>query len=361
MDVPIADAIQALNLAVAGLLPPPASPQLAPDVLINPVKSHLSGIGGYVGLHPEPNGQIHARKLRAQIVIRVKANSIGDLGAAESTVTNALLGANQNNLRSQGIYRISRDTVFGTTYEQDDGLAVPAGRDIRFDVDFEYRQLPDAPEGSIDILALDLMLRTTDGKATLLYGGDFASDPLAAFASVDDSPVSNGPSVWAFNAALGRVEQTSSISGGSNPFNASKRGACLVLRNALVERPPADLVLHAELGADSGGIGLVFNFVDADNFYFFLMSQPTPYRFLGKKIAGDFAFLDSGGQDNGNAYDPGEHRIRLIQQGGEISLSLDGTTILTARENAPPPVGSVGFLARSCPTARFQSLRWIGL
>ncbi len=71
MDVPVADAVEALNLAVTGLLPPPASSALAPDILINPVKTHPSGIGGYVGLHPDPFGEVHARRLRVQLVVRV--------------------------------------------------------------------------------------------------------------------------------------------------------------------------------------------------------------------------------------------------------------------------------------------------
>lgn len=65
MDVPVAKAVETLILAVTGLLPPPVSPALAPDILINPVKTHPSGIGGYVGLHPAPFGEIHARWLRS--------------------------------------------------------------------------------------------------------------------------------------------------------------------------------------------------------------------------------------------------------------------------------------------------------
>jgi hypothetical protein len=362
MDVSVADAIQALNLAVTGLLPPPANPALAPEILVNPVKSHLSGIGGYIGLHPEPNGEIHARRLQAQVVIRVKADSLGELGFVESAVTNALLGADPTNLRTQGIFRIVRDTAFGPTYSGPDaGLSAAAGKDIRFDIDFEYRRLPDAPAGVIGELPLDLLLQTSDGGVRVLYAADFASDPLAAFTPFDDAPVANGPGNWVFNAALGQVEQTTAVSGGSNAFNPSKRGTYLVLQSALIARLPRDWVLTAEIGADTGGLGLVFNFQDIDNFYFFIMSQPTPYRLLGKKFAGTLAFLDVGGQDTGNGYGAGDHRVRLVQQNGELQLAIDNVAVMSARENVPPSPGSVGFLCRNCATARFLSLRWLGL
>ncbi len=361
MEVPVADAIDALTAVVAGLLPASPDPAFAPDLIVNPMKSHASGIGGFVGLHPEPAGEIHARRLRAQIVIRVKANSVAALSAAESSVTNALLRASETQLRSRGVYRIVRDTEFGVSYVgADSGLAAAAGKDIRFDVDFEYRQLPEDAAGVIETVPLDLMLQTTDARAETLYADDFATDPLADFTAIDDGTLSSAGN-WSYNSVLGRVEQTSTASGGNNPFNPNKRGTYLVLRSSLVARIPTDWILHAELGATSGGIGLVFNFRDVDNFYFFIMSQPTPYRLLGKKVGGAFSFLDVGGQGPNRTYEPGDHRVRLVQQDGELELALDGRPVLTARENAPPPPGSVGFLSRSCPTARFHSLRWLGL
>ncbi len=362
MDAPVADAVQALRLAVAGMLPPPASPELTPDVQVNPVKSHPSGIGGYVGLHPVPRGEIHARRLQAQVVIRVKADSVGGLGVAESAVANALLTADQTNLRGQGIFRIVRDTGFGPVYlGPESGLTVAAGKDMRFDVDFEYRKLPDAPAGLIDSLPIDLLLHATDNPPRLLYGADFSADPLAAFSAIDDAPVNNGPGSWTYNAGPGQVEQTSLVSGGSNAFNPSKRGTYLVLRDTMVPQLPRDWVLFAEMGAEAGGLGLVFNFRDLENYHFFIMSQPTPYRLLGRKAGGTLSFLDAGGQDDGNSYGPGDHHLRLIQQNGELQLAIDNAPVLTAREHVPPPPGSVGFLCRNCATARFRSLRWVGL
>lgn len=360
--VSVADAVEALNVAVTGLLPAVDNADFAPDISVNPVKTHPAGIGGYIGLHQTPVGAIHARRLKAQVVIRVKAESLAALSGSESLVANALIGANPANLRSQGIYRISRDTEFGEIYQGvDQGLDVAAGKDIRFDIDFEFQQPPKSPEGLIDSISSDLLLNTGDGSPRVLYQADFDSDPLTDFTPIDDSSTSSGPGNWLFNSTLGRIEQNADISGGSNAFNASKRGTYLLLSSTAVAEAPQNCLLQAEVGADSGGIGLVFNFQDIDNFYFFIMSLPTPYRFLGKKIGGSFSFLDSGGQDNGNAYSPGDHSLRLIQQNGEFELAVDHTPVLQGREDTLPTPGSVGFLSRNSATARFQSLRWLGL
>jgi hypothetical protein len=362
MTVSVADTIQALNQAVTDLLPPPAGPDLAPDILINPIKSHPTGIGGYIGLNRSPIGEIEARSLKAQVVIRLKADTLVDLGTAESSVTSTLIGANPTQLRSQGIFRISRDTSFSQFYNgAADGLTAAVGKDIRFDVDFEFQRPPDSPSGVISTIPLDLLLHRTDNPAQQLYGEDFDTDPMPGFTAHDDTPVTNGPGNWGYNSSAGQIEQSAGIGGGSNTFNASKRGSYLVLQPVLVSTQPENWLLHAEIGADSGGIGVVFNFQDIDNYYFFIMSLPTPYRLLGKKVDGSFSFLDSGGQDDSNGYSPGDHNLRLIQQNGELEIALDHTPIMRARENTPPPAGSIGFLSRNSVSARFQSLRWLAL
>lgn len=363
MDVPVADAVEALNLAVTALLPPPASPSLAPDILINPVKTHTSGIGGYVGLHPDPFGEVHARRLRVQLVVRVKADSITDLATAENDVTRSLVAADPSVLRSQGIFRISRDTGFNQFYlGADDGIAAAAGKDIRFDVDYEYRQLPDTPAGRMDELQLDLLLQETDGRLRPIYAADFDTDPLAAFAVIDHAEVSTGPGSWSFEPVTGQVEQTTSVRGGNNNSNSpNKRGTNLVLLPSAVPQLPADWVLHAEIGANGGGIGLLFNFVDIDNYHFFMMNRPAPFRFFGKRESGAFSFLDVDGRDDTTGYDAGEYRIRLLQQHGKLELAIDNIPVLSGRDNSTPPSGRVGFFCRNCPTARFRSLRWMGL
>lgn len=362
MIVSVSDTVQALSAVIAGLLPAQPDPALAPDIQVNPTKTHPAGIGGFVGLHAQPLGEIHARRMLAQVVIRVKADDLSALSPSESAITNALVGANPTLLRSQGIHRITRDMNIGQLYRgAEDGLAVAAGKDISFNIDFEFQRLPQESEGVITTIPLDLLLHSTGNPVQELYNVEFDSDPLPVFDALDDSPATNGPGNWTFNSATGSVEQDSAISGGSNGVNASKRGTYLVLHTGAVARQPENFLLQLDLAADSGGIGVVFNFQDIDNFHFFIMSMPTPYRLLGKKVAGAFSLPDNGAPDASNGYEPGPQRLRLVQQNNALHVALNALPILSATENAPPTAGSVGFLCRNCATAQFRSLRWLAL
>jgi hypothetical protein len=241
-------------------------------------------------------------------------------------------------------------------------MTVAAGKDIRFDVDYEYRRLPDGPSGVISELPLDLLLHQTDHGPQLLYGDEFGADPLAQFEISDDIQVTNGPGAWNYDAAGEQVVQTASIRGGNNNGNSpNKLGTRLVLQPSVIARQASNWVLHAEIGADQGTIGLVFNYVDSDNYHFFLMNRPGPYRFLAKREGGVFSFLDVGGRDNSTGYDAGDYSVRIVQQHGEFQLAIDNTPLLSGRDNTTPPDGRVGFFCRNCSTARFRSLRWVGL
>jgi hypothetical protein len=362
MNVSVSDTVNALSTVIAGLLPAQPDPALTPDIQINPTKTHPAGIGGYIGLHPEPVGEIHSRRMQAQVVIRVKAGDLATLAPSESAITNALLGANPTSLRSQGIHRIIRDASFGQLYRgAEDGLDIAAAKDISFDIDFEFKRLPQEDESVISTIPLDLLLHSTGNRVQPLFSAEFDTDPLLAFDAIDDSATSNGPGNWVFNSAEGRVEQDSSINGGSNGINASKRGTCLVLQPGAVVRQPEHFLLQVELAAQSGGIGVVYNFQDIDNFYFFIMSMPTPYRIFGKKVGGSFSALDNGAPDAVNGYGAGFQSLRLVQQNNEIQVALNGVPVLSASESSPPVAGSVGFFCRNCATAQFRSLRWLGL
>ena len=256
MEVSVTEAVAALDAAIQGLLPGAPDPALAPEVRINPLTSHLAGVGGVLGLNREPPGEIMARRLSAHVVVRVKAGDLAGLAAAEARVTNALVGADANGLRAQGIFRLARDhSLPDLVLSAADGLPSGAGKDIRFQVLYEFRKLPDEPSGVIDALPLDLMNHTTDGRPRELFRSEFATDPLALFDPFDDAGAGGGPGVWSYDAAdpalAPEVRQTSAIGGGSNNFNASKRGTSLVLRPAAVTGPVRDFVLWASCRSPS--------------------------------------------------------------------------------------------------------------
>lgn len=362
MEVSVAEALDALNNRLATLLPSIDAP-LDPEILITPERTHAAGIGGYVGKHPDPFGEIHARRVKAQVIVRVKADSVAGLSAMEANITRALVAASPNALRTQGIFRITRDTDFqSTVLSADDGLGANAGRDLRFQVDFEYRRLPDAPAGVIEDLFIDTLLHRTDNKPDELYYNRFLDDPLADFTPFDDPEANNGPGQWAYDSDQHTIIQTSPITGGSNGFNASKRGTLLVLNPSLASSTPANWLLHAQMDASHGGLGLIFNFQDINNYHFLLLNLPTPYTLLARKSQGEFSFMDEGGQAQGVSYTADETlNIRLARQGDEYSVRINDEFTLTARDHSGDPPGSVGLFCRNNATARFRSLRWIAL
>lgn len=363
MDVSVSEAVDALRTTVNDLLPGIADPALVPDVHVHPVKTHLAGIGGVIGKNASPVGEIGARRVKARVIVRVKADNVAGLLDREMAVTSALTGASTISLRTLGIYRLTRDSDFeSTVLGPGDGLAVGAGKDIRFDLDYEFRKVPDASGAVITDLPVDLVQQTTDNTALELYRSEFLVSPLADFDAIDDGSATGGPGSWTYDAINQSIVQTSAISGGSNNFNASKRGTYLTLRTA-VAPPQRDFVLHASMSTGtSGGIGLVFRFQDANNYYFFLMNRPSPYRLFGKKVADSLSFLASDGRDATVGYEPGRfHNVRLAAQGDTFDLAIDGVTALTGHDGSITEPGAIGFMSRNNSDAQFRFLRWVGL
>lgn len=360
MDVPLSEAVAALQSEIAGLLADPGEPSLEPEVSVDALRSHLSGIGGLVGLNRDPSGEILARRLDARVTVRVKANSLAALAAVEAEATTAIVGADPVLLRSRGVHRITREVEgTDTVLAASDGLSAPAGKDLRFKVIYEHVRLPTAPSGVLETLPQDVTFAAVSRAARELYDAEFEADPLADFDIVDDPDATGGPSAWAYDAAVQELRQTSSITGGSNNVNPSKIGTYLVLRQAVLGQAIADFLLHAQVRSDvSGGIGLVFRFADIENFGFFLMNRPSPYRLFGRQIAGASSLLGSSSADRSAGYEPGHwHRLRLLAQGDRFEVAVDERVVLQTRDQSLDAAGSVGFICRSAASARFRHLR----
>jgi hypothetical protein len=368
MPANLVEAVAALDTTLRGLLPAAADPALAPELFVNPLRSHFAGVGGVVGIRSTaPAGEVTALQLTAEAVVRVKASSAAQLSAAEASITLALLGADPVSLRSSGVFRIRRTGETGD---------LPAGappdiaqRDVRFEVLYEFSKLPDVAGGIISTVPVDLVLRTAAGSAvTPLLRVDCEQDPLALLEAVDDDGL-NEPGQWQYDPAQRELRQTSSAGGGSNNFNASKRGTYLLVRSSGTPPAPSNFVLRASLRSDGGGgIGLVFRFQDLDNFYFALLhdngnpAAPFRYRILGRKLAGAFSFLEAGGADGASGCPPGTwFSLRLAAQGEQFAVAIDGVEVLSGRDPGIALPGRVGFMCRSAAHARFRFLQWDAL
>lgn len=364
------EAVSALNATLHGLLPIAADPALATELFVNPLSSQLVGVGGVVGVRTlAPAGEVMARRVKAEVVVRVKAPTVAQLAATEANVTTALLGADPVNLRSNGVFRIER------ILESIDRLvSLPtdiAGRDVRFEVLYEFSKLPQVGEGVIASVPLDIIQRTAVATAkspAQLLLVDFEQDPLALFEVVNDSGLSE-PGNWQFAATERELRQTSAAGGGSNNFNASKRGTMLLVRPAVTPPATANFVLNASVRSDSsGGIGLVFRFQDIDNFYYALLhddgnaNAPFRFRLVAKKLGGAFSFLDSGGSNNNSSYAPNRwFSLRLAVQDDEFALAINGVEVLKGRDASITAPGRVGLMCRGDTGARFRFLRWVAI
>lgn len=369
MAVTLTEAITALNATLQGLLPGAADPALAPELFVNPLNSQPVGVGGVVGIRTlPPAGEVEALRLTAEVVVRVKAPTVAELAAVESDVSLALLGADPVNLRSNGVFRIRR------LFEQVDrlvtGLPDIAGRDVRFEVLYEFSKLPEVAGGVISSVPLDLIQRTssTGRPPSELLLVDCEQDPLALFDVVDDDGL-NEPGEWQYAAVEREIRQTSAAGGGSNNFNASKRGTYLLVRPAATPPAPRNFVLYTSVRSDSsGGIGLVFRFQDLNNFYYVLLHDngnpiaPFRYRIIGRKLEGTLSFLEAGGADESAGYTPNRwFTLRLAVQDEQFDLAIDGVDVLSGRDAGITSPGRVGFMSRSAAGARFRFFHWVAL
>jgi len=369
MAVTLIEAVTALNATRKGLLPGGGPPAQAPELFVNPLKSQNAGVGGVVGIRPQaPAGEVMALRVTAEVVVRVKAPNVAQLAAQESAISTALLSADPVNLRTNGVFRIRR--VVETTERPVISLASLSGRDIRFEVLYEFTKQPTVAEGVISSVPIDLIHRTssTPGRPKDLLLVDFEQDPLSLFDVVNDSGL-NEPGNWTYAAAERELRQTATAGGGSNNFNATKRGTCLLVRSAATPPPPRNYVLYTSMRSDSsGGIGLVFRFQDIDNFYYVLLHDngnpvtPFQFRIIGRKQGGTFSFLESGGADEGAGYTPNQwFSLRLAVQDEQFDLAIDGVEVLSGRDAGIMSPGRVGFMSRSCAGARFRFLHWVAV
>jgi hypothetical protein len=351
MADPVAtEALQGLTAAVASLLPAPADPSLTPVVSLSSVRIGPLGVGGFVGTNADPAGQIVGRRVQASVVLGVKAATENDVPDAVDRAVTAIVAADRRDLRELGILRVSLA-----------GVGLPDGgpateRDLSVDVLYEFLKPPQAPEGAIIEIPLELDVDTSGHLRTVFSAVPFDAGAFASFDVVDDPNANRAtPSAWSFDAANEVVRQTSKIFGGSTTTNANKPGTYLLLRTGPSTPPLADVAVRAEAHSDGDrGIGLVARFVDPGNFYFFLIEQAGPYRRIGKKVGGTFAELDTPAVDLTQGYEPGTtHRLRLECRGDVLRASIDEQVVVEGRDSSIAGPGRAGLMTKGNDQASF--------
>jgi hypothetical protein len=361
MDPIASAALAGLHDAVVSLLPAVAEPVLVPEVAVNATRIDAAGLGGFVGVSKDPPGDIFGRRVRAAVVVTARTTDGTALTDTVSAMTAAFVGADRSVLRGSGVLDVELSRLGDASVVESDGGDV-FRRDVEFSVLYEHLQLPTEAEGVIDKIPLELDVGALAPPRALLRAL-FASDPLGMFEVVDDPAATNdGPSAWGYNAAERRVEQSSSIWGGTNTLGPRKPGTYLVLRTTPTLPPARDFVLRAELASDDvHGIGVVFRWHDVNAFYYFLLHSEGNFRILAKSLEDSFASLTPAAEVT-EGFTPGETlRVRVEARGPEFEVFVNDRRVLTAADTSISAAGRVGFMCHRNHQARFYGLDLVGL
>jgi hypothetical protein len=360
MDPLSVEALSNLTAAVAELLPPVAAPVLPLVLEVLPLHIAPTGLGGYVGLSHEPEGEILGRRLEASARVAVKAADAEQLGEAVTAVTSALLAADRAVLRSKGILRLDLDSI-GPKPEP----SGPVERELQFKVLYEFLKRPTEAGDVIQRIPIDFELGRGNPMRTLA-DLRFGAGALPLFEVFDDPRATGRPSGWRENTAEERIEQLANVSSAVRvPENPRKEGTWLVLRTAPSRPAVRDFLLRTTLrSGGTGGIGLAFRWQDVDNFYFFLMHTDAErtYRVLGKKVGGAFEALGTPALDNTRGFETGRlYDLKLSAEGPVFAVHLDGERILEGKDSSLPGPGRVGLMSRNNEQAFFYRVSLVQL
>ncbi|MBI5015278.1 MAG: hypothetical protein HZB55_07270 [Deltaproteobacteria bacterium] len=353
------DALAGLTSNVQALLPVVADPELRPTVTLGAARVTPTGLGGFVAPSDDPPGDVDGRRIEASVLVTVKSSSAGALGPSLAGVTRALLGADRPTLLGRGIHRVALSET-GTLVA---GPGQRVQQDLSFRLLYEHLRIPTAAGGVIETIPLDLEVSRSGARPRGWSLEEFGAGALDLFDVVDDpSATTARPSQWIVNPAERRIEQRSRIRGGTNAATPAKPGTALVVREAPGRPLSRDFSLHACVASDdAGGVGVVFRWVDAANYYFFLMDRSGGYRLLAKKAGGAFLPLEAPAVDGTRAYELGRsYDVKVSAVGPELRVYLDGALALSGRD-ASHGAGRVGFLSRNDNRAYFYRIAAVEL
>lgn len=142
------DALAGLAGAIEALLPEPSAPSVQFTPLIVPMQLAPTGLGGFVGINADHEGEVFGRRLKATVLITVQANDIGSVNDSVSAVTGALLGTDRKELLQQGVLRVVLDEI-GDQVVSGRGTNEVVRRTLVFGVLYEFLKEPEEPEGVI--------------------------------------------------------------------------------------------------------------------------------------------------------------------------------------------------------------------
>ncbi len=255
------------------------------------------------------------------------------------------------------------DVSFGTSQPNEEAvtLLLREGGDLTGER-IEYYRSP----GPVAVPAEDPVLFTntfTGEVGGLLFREAFWPNALDHYTVVDEGD-KLGPSVWAeiedVELLQGIIKQQSSIYGGStDPAAPDKPGTLALTGSTTWANIRVDTTLRSNIGG--GDIGIVFRYLDEDNYSRFSMGQrpgnspqapPTGYRRLIKKVRGQVRVL---WEDQGiyNLYQ--SYHVSIEAYRDQLLGYVDNTLLFSLRD---PDItsGRIGLYSWRNPGADFEAL-----
>lgn len=351
-DAVSAEALQALETAVTALLPAAVPQGLARQMRIRARSVRLLGVGGYVGLHHEPDAALYGRRIAARVDVDVSGGNDAAAQGYVASLAGQVLCASRAETAQRGIHRIR-------------GAEASGARSAAFDIDFEYVPVPAAGEGVIETLALETLSNVTPYRTQLV--ADFAgaslavaAEPLADFAPFTDADAAPA-GAWSVSATAPAaiVQTAASVGGPLDLADAQKAGTMLLWRPRGVALDLPRFVCSLVFGSTSpDGVGIVFHRRAADDYAFFLASQRHGYHLFGRRTPAGWEAIASSAL--GFAATGAAQRLVVIAYDGQLVAELDGRRTLVAA-TAPAAGGELGLLTHGNDAARFTAGRLMKL
>ena len=362
MDAIVTEALSQLDVVVANLLPIPVPAGLQRQLSIVPLEIKPTGLGGYIGINPEPQAAVFGRKIRAAVAVSVSGGQANNVADHLNVVVKQLLSQANTDLRISGIFKLQL---------QDLPPAANNTKSANFEISYEYQKIPAAPDGMINTLDFDFELGAGGHNLNFLWDVRSANlatlpNPLAEFTIADDPDVNaNSPaSAWSYNAVQKQIEQNSAIRGGVLTSNVAKKaGGQLLWRPKQKPLKLRNFIAIMDFVSTSqDGIGLVFNRVDNNNFYYVVLSNRHNYALAGKKVDSNYSFIGNNSVNDASGFALNTpQNLKVTVADGEISVYINGNHSLTVTETAPMAAGEIGFLTHSNNGARFLGAKVIEL
>jgi hypothetical protein len=355
---PIAErALVALDGAVSGLLPQTVPAGLTRAVEVRPLSLRSAGLGGFIGSNASPAGSIVARRIGARIEVRVDGGTDEVASGYLSELLRGVLARDRGALRRDGIYRVSVDHT------------VSEARRARFDLDYEYRDLPTASAGLITELDLGVINNVTPYRARLRWELATSSlvgeaEPLSEFVVADDPDLDAGfsDSDWQFDGVGARITQQGSARGGGIGLEDPKKaGAQLLFAPGGAPLGLRRFIVSVEFDSpDPGGIGVVFARGSGAAYTYFLASPDGGYQVFGQKTGSAYRLLGQPALGEGFSLNQ-RHRLDITAHDQTLLAELDGRRTLAVEADAPLAPGALGVLTHGNSAAHFYRARVIEL